>query len=221
MRDQPTEFHPEQALAALHQSRADAAMRKVPGGWRYGLAYGALAGLLVAGQGLPPPLNIVISSLVTIGLGLLATAWARHSGVWVSGVTPRRARWVALGLGVITLAAAFGVVWARRAGLAWVAWPAGLGVAVVAVMAARLWRWVYRSDMADATDMKDDFLSRRPQLLLVGLGLAVFAAAGAMALFAKHGADDVWLSYAIGVGIGVLVAAGLYALKATGRLGRR
>ncbi len=221
MREQMSEFNPTQALAALHEARAGAAVRTTQGDWRYELGYGALAGLLVGGQGLGAPLSIFASSLAAIGLSALATARARRSGMWVSGIAPRRARWVALGLGVITLFAAFGVVWARRAGMAWVAWPAGIGMAAIAIMASRLWRWVYRSDTADATDMQEDFLSRRPQLLLVALGLAVFAAAGGMALYAQHGADEGWIGYAIGVGIGVLAAAGLYTLKRAGVLGAR
>lgn len=143
MSDPSSDFDPQTALDLVHTARADVAERVNRIGVVYDLAYAALAGGMVAAQALPLPFNTLGIAVGIAGLGLLAQQWAKRTGVWVSGVSPKRARWVAIALGVIMAIAMFGLTYAGRVGLAWVALPVGAMSAVAAYVFSRLWRRVW------------------------------------------------------------------------------
>jgi len=216
----PEDFTATAALAALHDTRAAWAKRPPQKTMRYDVIYGSVVGVMIGGQALGAPLNVVASLGGGILVGLLTLRSARKSGVWVSGVGPKRARWVALGLGVVFILAAVGVFEAARMGMAWIGWPAGLAAGLVGFAASRLWRRVYRSDVADATDIKPDVFSRRPQLTLIGLGGAVIIAAVGFALATGQlGAE--WFFYALGIGVGVMFMAVMMTVVRSVALRRR
>ncbi len=143
MSDPSSDFDPQTALDLVHTARADVAERVNRIGVVYDLAYAALAGGMVAAQALPLPFNTFGIAVGIAGLGLLAQQWAKRTGVWVSGVSPKRARWVAIALGLIMAIAMFGLTYAGRVGVAWVALPVGAISAVAAYVLSRLWRRVW------------------------------------------------------------------------------
>ena len=142
---------PAAALAAIQASRQAVHDRVSSHGWRYDLAYSAIVAGMVGAQALDIPFNV---SGMTVGVLLLVVmfkAETRRTGVLVTGVTPRQARWVAIALGLVMAAAMLGLVLAGR-----LVDPPQLTVIVAVVMAiafatalagSRLWRRVYRAEM--------------------------------------------------------------------------
>ncbi len=140
---------PREALASIRAARAD-----FPGSidypLHYDLLYGAACGLLVAAQGMPRPWDFVALALALAGLGLMVTSWRRKFGWWVSGYSPKKARWVAfvmagLLLGLIGLSA-----YGRYVGPDWL-WMVSGGIGfVAAIVGSRLWMRVWRRVLAEA-----------------------------------------------------------------------
>lgn len=142
---------PAEALAAIADARRTVHDRVATHGWRYDLSYAAICAGMVGAQALDIPLNV---SGMTVGVLLLVVifqAEARRTGVRVTGVSPRQARWVAIAMGLLLVGAMFGLIIARR-----IADPAVLPLIVAGVMAAsfvialigsRVWRRVYRAEM--------------------------------------------------------------------------
>lgn len=148
MTNDPT---PAEALAAIAASRKTVHDRVSTHGWRYDLAYSAISAGMVGAQSLDSPFNVTSMTLGVLALVLMFQAEARRTGVKVTGVSPRNARWVAIALGAVFAGAMLGVVMARR-----LVDPIQLPLVVAAVMAAafvialfgsRLWRRVYRAEM--------------------------------------------------------------------------
>ncbi len=196
MSDPSDTFNPTQALDAVHSTRADLASRLDEGSWRYDLIYSGLAGVIVGGQALPMGWNALASVVGAGALGLLARDWARRKGVWVCGVTPRRARWVSVGLGLAIGALCAAVFFMTyNGGSRWIALPAGLAAAVAALIGSRLWRQVYRRDL------QDDFAAPRMSMgLLFLMGLAAMVGSGLSHLLNTEEMVTAWL---LGVGIGM------------------
>ena len=142
--DQPT---PAEALAAVRASREGVAgWLQYP--WWYDAIYAGSAGGLVAGQALPPPGPAFASLGCVLALTLMYRAFTQRTGISVKGLTPRRARWVAIALGVVLVVL---VLAAMRVGEnVWWA-PLGLGAlaALIAYAASNLWRQVYRIDLRE------------------------------------------------------------------------
>ena len=138
---------PVEALASIRQSRGAVQARVSAGSWTYDIVYSLLVGTMVAGVALPLAGFVIVDAVCSTALVLLALWWARRNGVWVSGLTPRRARWVAIGLGL-----AFGglvlsaLVLKLEMGLAWAPLALGVLAAGLALAASRLWLRVYRSE---------------------------------------------------------------------------
>lgn len=142
---------PAEALAAIADARRTVHDRVATHGWRYDLSYAAICAGMVGAQALDIPLNV---SGMTVGVLLLVVifqAEARRTGVMVTGVSPRQARWVAIAMGLLLAGAMFGLIIARR-----IADPAVLPLIVAGVVAAsfvialigsRVWRRVYRAEM--------------------------------------------------------------------------
>ncbi len=197
MNDLSENFSPAEALGALHIARADLASRLDEGSWSYDLIYSGLAGVIVGGQALPLGWNAIASVVGALALGLLARDWARRKGVWVCGVSPRRARWVAVGLGVCIAVLCGSVFLMTYAGVSrWIALPGGVVAAIIALVGSRLWRKVYRRDL------QDDFAAPRMSLsLLFVMGVVATAGSGLLYLFNAQAVAIGWL---LGVGIGMI-----------------
>ncbi len=212
MSNPSNEFNAAQALSAVHGARAELAARLDEGSWRYDLTYSALAGVIVAGQALPLGWNGLASLAGAGALGLLARDWARRKGVWVCGVTPRRARWVSLALG-ISIGVLCGLVFLLTYGgvSRWIALPAAVVAAAMALGGSRLWRRVFRQDLRE--DFGGPSLSMG---LLLGLGLLTGAGSGVAYLLK---APEMLVAWLLGMGIGMCGMAGAFVLRRRLRLG--
>ena len=140
---------PHEALAAIRAARADFPA-SVDYPFTYDLLYGAACGLLVAAQGMPRPWDFVALALALAGLGLMIVSWRRKFGWWVSGYSPKRARWVAFGLGAVFLGLIGLSMYGRYGGPDWL-WLVSGGVGfVAAIVGSRLWMRVWRRELAEA-----------------------------------------------------------------------
>lgn len=148
MSNDPT---PAEALEAIARSRSEVRERIAAGGWRYDVTYAAIIAGMVGGQALEGPFNILASSLGILALAVIFQHEARRTGVRITGVSPRNARWVAIGCGLVFAAVMLGLVWLRReADHLPVALIAGGGALVAfgaALIGSRVWRRVYRAEM--------------------------------------------------------------------------
>ncbi|HWQ87043.1 hypothetical protein [Brevundimonas sp.] len=142
---------PTDALAAIAQSRKAVHDRVAVGGWRYDLAYAALVAGMVGGQALDNPFNVSASTLGLLGLVLLFQHETRRTGLRITGVSPRHARWVAIAIGLVAAAIIVGVTVVRRQSpgtdVAVVAGLAAAAAFVAALVGARVWRRVWRAEM--------------------------------------------------------------------------
>lgn len=142
---------PAEALAAIAASRKTVSDRVALGGWRYDLTYAALMAVMVGGQAFDNPFNVSASTLGVLGLVLLFQHETRLTGLRITGVSPRHARWVAIAIGLVAAAIIFGVVAVRRQSpgtdVAVVAALAAGAAFVVALIGSRTWRRVYRAEM--------------------------------------------------------------------------
>lgn len=148
MTEDPT---PAEALAAIAESRKTVHDRVAAGGWRYDLAYAALIALIVGGQAFDNPFNVSASTLGLLGLVLLFQHETRRTGLRITGVSPRHARWVAVAIGLVAAAVIVGVAVIRRVSPGTDVWVVAALAAAVAFIAAlvgsRIWRRVYRAEM--------------------------------------------------------------------------
>lgn len=138
---------PNEALALISAARSSVADRMVLP-WTYDALYAVGVGGLVASQIIPPPFNVIGIGLCLCLLALYVSLWKRKVGVWVSGTSPRRARWVAIFGGVLAgVMMVVSMIVVRRYGM----WQVPAVLAVVATVAAffvnRLWVRVYRREM--------------------------------------------------------------------------
>lgn len=133
-----------EALEAVRKSREAVADRLVEGSWLYDLVYGALVAGMVGSQAFDQPLNIVITSVCIFGLLFLMRWWANKTGVSITGLNPPRARWVAIGLGVVMAFFLVGAAAIHREGapVLWIGLLA-VGGGIIAVAASRLWLKVF------------------------------------------------------------------------------
>lgn len=142
----PNDTDAAEALASIRQSQAILHRQVAKSSWTYDVIFSAVAAAMVAGQALPFPGGPVASCAGAAVLAGMARGWARRRGVWVSGVTPKRARWVAIALGLAMGVLMLSSVAAGRAHMVWP--PIGLAVLAfaVALYASRLWMRVYRRE---------------------------------------------------------------------------
>ena len=139
---------PREALDAIASAR-----QAVPGEMKYPLGYdliyGAVCGLLVAGQGLPTPWSAVALVISMAALAGLVHWWKQKFGWWVSGYSPKRARWVAFGLGAVLVGLISLSLYGRYVGPDWL-WMVSGGIGFVASIAGgRLWMHVWRKELAE------------------------------------------------------------------------
>lgn len=139
---------PVEALAAIREARASVTDdMKYP--FTYDLAYGAVCGLLVAGQGLPLPWSILVLAVSMAGLALIVQKWRSRFGWWISGYSPVRARWVAFGMVALFVALVGASVWGRFAGLWWISLATGSIGFVAAIAGSRLWMRVWKAELEE------------------------------------------------------------------------
>lgn len=140
--------NPHEALAAIEAARAE-----IPGSARYPVAYdlvyGGACALLVAAQGMPRPWDFVALGVSLAAFVLMIRWWRTKLGWWVSGYSPRRARWVAIGLAAGLLGLMGLSAWGRHAGPdgLWMV-SAGVGFAA-AIVGSRIWMRVWRRELAE------------------------------------------------------------------------
>ena len=139
-----------EALAAIRQAR-----ESVPGEiinyplW-YDLLYGVICATLIGAQGLPQPWSILalVSSLG--GLFWMIHWFRRRYGWWVSGYSPKRARWVAFAMVAVFLALIAVTFAGREFEVWWVSLATAPAAFVVAIVGSRLWMRVWRRELAEA-----------------------------------------------------------------------
>lgn len=142
---------PAEALAAIRDAQKDVHRKVGAGSWRYDLTYSALCAGMVGSQVLDLPLNTIGVALGVVGLAVLFRRESDRLGVAVTGVSPRHARWVAIGLGMLMLPLMLAAILlnAKVESPAILALgAAGLMIAafVFCLVGSRLWLRVYRRE---------------------------------------------------------------------------
>lgn len=140
--------NPQEALASIRDARAGVAP---PTNYpvAYDLFYGLVCGLLVAGQGMPRPWSFIVLIVSLCGLAAMVMWWRKTHGWWVSGYSPRRARWVAFGMLAVFLGLIGVTLYGRYVGPSWLFIPSGVLGFVAAIAGSRLWLHVWRRDLAE------------------------------------------------------------------------
>lgn len=138
---------PIDALKQVQGARAHMAERYTRGSWLYDLFYALLVGGLVAVMALPMPYLLINEVVLLACLLILARWWRNRTGMWMSGVQPARARWVAMAMGVLMAAlVVLNLWWSRNGGGLWApVVTGGVGV-VMAFVGSRIWTTVYRRE---------------------------------------------------------------------------
>lgn len=140
------------ALESIRDTRADTLARMDYWPWWYDAGYASACALLVGGQGFPMPMGPLGSGLAVCILVLIMRKWQARTGVWVNGYAPKRARWAAIGLGVILVGLiALSLQFGLRQGMVWVPLVNGAIAAVLGVAGMRVWMHLYRQDVKDLT----------------------------------------------------------------------
>jgi hypothetical protein len=100
MTEDPT---PAEALAAIQHSQQDIQRKVAAGSWRYDIGYSAICAMMVGTQALDMPLSTLGVAVGVLLLTVLFRREANRLGVSITGLSPRRARWVAIGLGMVLI----------------------------------------------------------------------------------------------------------------------
>ena len=140
---------PAEALDSIRRSRAAVADRVAKNSKTYDLIYSSIAAVMVAGQAAPFPFNVMASTGACVAFVFLARKWAQKTGVFVSGVTPKRARWVAFAMGAVFVVLMLASLWSGRAHREWLAIPLGVVAFLLAGVGSRLWLRVFRAETRD------------------------------------------------------------------------
>lgn len=134
---------PAADLAGLDRATAGYAAATPGEGWYHALL-GVGAGLAVVSQGLLTPWSIVLPLAFILTIPLFIHWWRTSHGWWVSGYTPRRARWVAAVLICVMLGLA---VLSLTAHSLWVSIAAGVATAVIVTALGFVWMRVWRKGL--------------------------------------------------------------------------
>ena len=140
---------PHEALASIQAAREGLAQPTAyPIG--YDLLYGAVCALLVAGQGMPRPWSFIALPIVMAGLILMIVGWRKKFGWWVSGYSPKRARWIAFALAAVLIGLMGLSIWGKAAGIVWMPLATGAAGFVAAIVGGRIWMAIWRRELAEA-----------------------------------------------------------------------
>lgn len=118
----------------------------------FALAYDALfsvmCGGFIAGQALPPIPRIYLTVGVLLATAGLITWWRNRMGWWLSGYSPRGARWVSIVLVVGLTGLAFWVIAVPQLSTSIIA---GVAATVMAFAASGFWARVWRHKNTSGT----------------------------------------------------------------------
>lgn len=144
---------PAEALASIKAAREAVGARVGAKGWSYDLPYAAIVSVMVGAQALPTGVNVLVAGLCVGALVGMFRNQSRRMGLRMLGTSPRRARWVAFGLGGVLLAAMLAVVYVKHSRpdlpLTPIVAVVMAAVFVLALCASRLWRRVFRAEMRE------------------------------------------------------------------------
>lgn len=140
--------NPAEILAEIQRSQDAVRNRVAASSWRYDLLYSGVAALMVAGQAAPLPFNILASGGAAMAFGLMWRKWSEKAGVAVTGYSPKRARWVAIGMAAVLMGLMLVALYCGRTGqIVWVA-PLAVVAFATAFAGSRLWARVYLAETA-------------------------------------------------------------------------
>jgi len=139
---------PREALASIQAARSGVApAADYPFG--YDLVYGAACALLLAAPGMPGLWSTLALAVALAAFAGMIIWWRKKLGWWVSGYSPKRARWVSFGMVAVFVGLVFLSLHGRDEGPDWLfLLSGGLGF-VTAIVGARLWMRVWRRELAE------------------------------------------------------------------------
>lgn len=140
--------NPHEALASIQAAREGVAP-PTDHPFGYDLIYGALCALLLAGPGMPQPWSTITPFIALIGFGVIVVWWRKKFGWWVSGYSPKRARWVSFGLVAVFMGLISLSIYGKSGGPDWLFFVSGGLGFVAAIVGGRLWMRVWRKELAD------------------------------------------------------------------------
>jgi len=130
-------------LGRLASVRDDYAVGKRGEGW-YHIALGVAAGAMITAQGMAQPWGILVTLAFLLSIPAFIAWWRRQHGWWVSGYSPRQARWVAVAMG---LALAACLAWSYLAPSIWGSLCAGVVAATIVAALGFAWMAVWRREV--------------------------------------------------------------------------
>lgn len=135
------------ALDSIRTTQSALADRVSRGGWLYDTAYSVLVAVMVGSMALPQPTSWIAFSVAMLLLVVLMRVWSNHYGVSLSGISPRRARWVAWGMAPVYVGLMLvNLIGADKGWGVWVPIVTTAAGLVAAFAGSRLWRVVYRRE---------------------------------------------------------------------------
>jgi len=141
---------PAEALASIRAART----RMLENMESYPLAYDIVFGfglaVIVAWQGLPQPWAVMGVVLTMLYVLWLQRWWKTRYGWWVDGYSPKKARWVAIGMAVVLTGLMLGSVYGRFQGPWWLCLVTGAVAWPVAVIGGRWWTHVWKRELREA-----------------------------------------------------------------------
>jgi hypothetical protein len=142
---------PAEALAAIQRSQKDIQRKVAAGSWRYDIGYSAICAMMVGTQALDLPLNTLGVAIGVLLLTVLFRREANRLGVSITGLSPRRARWVAIGLGLVLIPLMLLAILLNHFATSGVMLALGAAALMAAafifcLIGSRLWLRVYRRE---------------------------------------------------------------------------
>lgn len=134
-------------LKLIDDANRQMAERAKPPVW-YHATLGLLVGGLLAVQELTVEWVFVYEAAALAGIALLALAYRKHTGMWISGYRAGRTRWVAIGAALTCVAVFLPCVWLRREmGVEGACLAGGALLAALITLKGHLWMKAYRRDL--------------------------------------------------------------------------
>ena len=98
---------------------------------------------------MPQPWSSICLVVALAGLAFSVHWWRGKYGWWINGYSPKRARWVAIGLAGVLIALMGVSLYGKYVGPDWLFLVSG-GVAFVAsILGGRVWMAVWRRELAE------------------------------------------------------------------------